>query len=63
MHLTSLTSSCVLLQRPFSVGVTLESLHAQSTDEGWNPTFLKTNEQIIHKVLAPLSSHCLLDWP
>lgn len=39
-----------LLQQPFSVGLTLESLHAQSTDETWNPAFLKTNENIIHKV-------------
>lgn len=47
-----LTLCCSLcaVQRPFCVGLTLESLHAQSTDEDWNPTFLKTNEQIIHKV-------------
>lgn len=48
----ALTICCSLcaVQRPFCVGITLESLHAQSTDEDWNPTFLKTNEQIIHKV-------------
>jgi hypothetical protein len=52
----ALTICCSLcaVQRPFCVGITLESLHAQSTDEDWNPTFLKTNEQIIHKVAFAL---------
>jgi hypothetical protein len=65
---SKLTLCCSLcaVQRPFCVGLTLESLHAQSTDEDWNPTFLKTNEQIIHKVgrsllsFVPRAAHSLL---
>jgi len=41
----------VLAQNPFVYGMTLESLYAQSTDFGWNPTFLtETNQPLVHKV-------------
>ena len=43
----------VLAQNPFVYGMTLESLYAQSTDFGWNPTFLtETNQPLVHKVSA-----------
>jgi len=43
----------VLSQNPFVYGMTLESLYAQSTDFGWNPTFLtETNQPLVHKVSA-----------
>ncbi|EGC29659.1 hypothetical protein DICPUDRAFT_158736 [Dictyostelium purpureum] len=38
-------------KRPFSVGITLNSLIAESTDATWNPTFLKNENTIIHKIV------------
>lgn len=35
---------------PFSAGLTLELLHAQSTDPHWQPSFLSVSQALLHKV-------------
>lgn len=44
---------------PFVLGITLDSLFAQSTNENWEPTFLTVGSDIMHKVrsviLSPLT--------
>jgi len=42
--------------KPFVVGITLDRLHAQSTDDMWKPTFLTVGSKLMHKVLFPLIS-------
>ena len=37
--------------RPFAFGITLESLHSQSTDGNWNPTFLHHHSPLVHKLI------------
>jgi vacuolar protein sorting-associated protein 13A/C len=34
---------------PFAFGITVEHLHAQSTDGDWRPTFLNVGQDIVHK--------------
>jgi vacuolar protein sorting-associated protein 13A/C len=40
---------------PFSLGITLESFDAVSTDENWHPTFIQSTSDTLHK-LASLKS-------
>jgi len=37
---------------PFSFGITLEHIHAQSTDEWWKPTFLNVGQEVVHKLIT-----------
>jgi hypothetical protein len=32
------------------MGITLQNLYAETTDEQWNPAFVKTYSQLIYKV-------------
>ncbi|EDO34505.1 predicted protein [Nematostella vectensis] len=36
---------------PFSLGITLENLSAQSTDENWIPSIVGTSVKIVHKLM------------
>jgi len=43
---------------PFVAGITLEHLHAQSTNDSWEPAFVNSEEKLVHKVLfSSLRSH------
>jgi len=37
---------------PFTFGITLESLYAQSTNDKWEPTFISTPEKLVHKLVS-----------
>lgn len=39
-------------QNPFSVGLILEHLSAQSTNEEWNPVFLMSEHKLIYKLVS-----------
>eukprot|EP01088_Endostelium_zonatum_P014922 TRINITY_DN3449_c0_g1_i2.p1 TRINITY_DN3449_c0_g1~~TRINITY_DN3449_c0_g1_i2.p1 ORF type:complete len:3344 (+),score=882.14 TRINITY_DN3449_c0_g1_i2:209-10240(+) len=38
-------------ESPFAFGITVESLHIQSTDAEWNPAFLSESTPIVHKIV------------
>jgi len=33
-----------------ALGITLDHLHIQTTDDDWIPTFLKVGQRILHKI-------------
>ncbi len=37
---------------PFAAGLTLDALHAQSTDAQWQPSFLTVAQKIVHKLVS-----------
>ena len=39
-------------QEPFVLGVTMEHLHAHSTDDSWDETFIKGPHQFVHKLVT-----------
>jgi len=55
------------LQHPFAMGITLQHLYAETTDDLWNPAFIKNDSPLIYKVRASIgrrmTSECLLTRP
>ena len=43
-------------EHPFSAGITLDAIEIRTTDENWNPTYLKDNTTFIINKLASLAS-------
>ncbi|RNA03908.1 vacuolar sorting-associated 13A [Brachionus plicatilis] len=42
-------------EHPFSAGVTLNSIEIKTTDENWQPTYLKENKTLVNKIASLVS--------
>lgn len=42
-------------EHPFSAGFTLDSIEIKTTDENWNPTYLKEDKTFINKLVSLIS--------
>jgi hypothetical protein len=53
------------VQHPYAFGITLEHIHAETTDEFWAPAFVKDDSKMIFKVggtSKPLPTRARVVW-